>query len=302
MKQLLTPIVSGLTVAVGSRAIDVYEEILSYEDDKQFAKDFTEFTGIRTRRVLGDGETLLGLATQAALAARKGRGGPSCIIAVTQSFSPRSPGLGFHLHRSLGAPQSCPVIELNSACQGWVHAIKIIAQMDLKDALLVTADDMGTRATSSPRNVRHLFSDSVSACNVSVSNLSASAAITRVASNAVESLELDREITMDGEAISYLTQRLVPEVLKEAFKEGSMVFMHQANKQILERIAKKAHMTTHSCIETYANCTSSSIPISLADYYKNQLMDMRFKNVCGFGAGFSVDAFSIMLTDRPRFI
>jgi len=294
------PRISGLHVTLGSTEIDVLDEITQREG-LDFAGRFQESTGISKSHILGLGETALDMAERVARAALVCKE-VKALLVVTQSYEPRSPGLGFALHKRLGLPADVQVFELNSACQGFVSALRLIAGSGIA-TLLVTCDTLGSQARSMPvdKSVRYLFADAASACVVT--SFDHGIWISQGLSSFNSALELSKDFMhMDGEAVQFLACRHVPEVLKKIGSPVKPNFLHQANRGIIKRIASKTGLFIPDSFDKTANTTSSSIPCVMAHYFQNRGFAGDSYPICGFGAGFSVEATEAYFVDKPRFV
>jgi 3-oxoacyl-[acyl-carrier-protein] synthase III len=279
----LTQLIHSIACALGDKAISVRDEIEAFEGP-EFAESFSTYTGIETAYLCSK-DTLLDLACLAVSEALAGSIGVSRMIVVTQTFEPRCPGLGFALSSQLGL--SIPILELNSACQGFVEAMILAGQLQ-GASLIVCADQLGShvRTISTDKSVRYLFSDCASA--VVVSGFSAFKNL--IKPDLASSLTISaKEASMNGEAISFAASRFVPELLALFLKPSEGLFLHQANLAILSRIERRLKRKSYVSIQKFANTSSSSIPLGLADAALAGL-PVSDTTLCGYGAGFAVSA------------
>lgn len=302
MNTIQQPIISSLVSVLGPNKVNIFEEA-SKAFKESFAERLCSYAGLETAHVcMGTSDDGF-LMAQRAVRAALGYDEIERIICVTQSFY-RSPGLGYHLHNSLELGKYVAVIDINSACQGWVEAVALAAQLPGR-SLVVTMDGLGSQAREqgAAPNIRYLFSDAASACIVSSLIARTTLYEQKTLSSALPHLQLSPySMDMDGEMVSQLAASQVPPVLKKICKEGEFAFMHQANDAILSRIETRSGLKTHKCLKETANCTSSSIPVSMANFYDKNLFSPKEVAVCGFGAGFSVAATKVLLVDKPRMI
>ena len=113
-----------------------------------------------------------------------------------------------------------------------------------------------------------------------------------------EGLDLDSYMHMNGQAVFKFAVRRVPEVIGEAL-EGTgfevsdidYFILHQANKRIVESVAKrlKADISKFPMnLQEYGNTSSASIPILLDEINRKGILKRGDKLVmAGFGAGLS---------------
>ncbi|WP_130837494.1 3-oxoacyl-[acyl-carrier-protein] synthase III C-terminal domain-containing protein [Lachnoclostridium sp. Marseille-P6806] len=92
----------------------------------------TERTGIRSRRICGDGESTL---TMALAAARQALGRASavpgfdqsrigCVVCATITGDYATPGISCLIQKELGLPEDIPVFDINAACSGFLYALE----------------------------------------------------------------------------------------------------------------------------------------------------------------------------------
>lgn len=271
----------SLACVLGHKKSFVADEIESDE----YAQSFCEYTGIRKAHLLDSDESLLDLACIAVSYALQEQKADAMIV-VTQSFEPRVPGLAAIIQEKLDL--SMPYFELNSACQGFIEALKIASSLGVK-TLIVTADQLGThlRRIKAPENIRYLFSDAACATLIDKTNpLWKPKFDTLSFPKSASKLTISSDKAyMDGEAINWTASRFVPELLKPLDK-NSKVLLHQANMAILKRIERRIEAKTHISIDKYANTSSSSIPLGLADLIELEGTQHDPITLCGFGAGF----------------
>lgn len=263
-------------------------EVASECKDALWAKSFSDYTGITKNYVFHARDILTAAAECAYLAMSSSQ--PDRIIVVTQTYEPRCPGLGFMLLREL--QWNCPVIELNSACQGFMEAVELASNF-FGRTLIVCADSLGSSVRSVPadRSVRHIFSDAVSACLVTDA---ADVKTVQIPEHADKLLIGHDEAWMEGEAINWCASRFVPELLLSFVWKGPAL-LHQANLSIIRRIEKRAGISSHVSIDKFANTSSSSIPLGLCDFVGSggKLGDVL---LCGYGAGFKASAGVVTLS------
>ena len=101
---------------------------------------------------------------------------------------------------------------------------------------------------------------------------------------------------MNGSDVFKFAVLTVPKVLKELSDKSGVTFdeidafvLHQANKRIIEAVAKKCKQDMSKFfinLDKYGNTSSASIPIALTEMKQNGLIKPGMKMLCvGFGAG-----------------
>ena len=110
--------------------------------------------------------------------------------------------------------------------------------------------------------------------------------------------KFDMSLHMDGLAVVSFSITKVPKLFKAFFEkfqasaeDYDSVLLHQANKSMLDTIAKKIKMQDKSrlSLERYANTSSASVPNAMCDYYGDKDDDESVKVIMsGFGIGLSL--------------
>lgn len=107
------------------------------------------------------------------------------------------------------------------------------------------------------------------------------------------------DLYMNGAEIFNFAIKVVPEMLEELFGFASIskdevdyFVLHQANKYILQNIAKKLNLSSDKVpmdtISTYGNQNSASIPGTINAFLSNEFSSKRLKALfAGFGIGLS---------------
>jgi 3-oxoacyl-[acyl-carrier-protein] synthase III len=299
--QELQPAVFSLHMKTGSLKVGILEEA-TQDFGVEFAERFCNYTGLQTAVLFNDKENILSMSCDVVDAIPNVRS-VDRIFAVTQSFEPRSPGLGYAIHQRLGFKPKTSCMDLNSACQGWADAV-LLAKRLPGTTLVVTADNLGSKARQikADQNVRYIFGDAVTACVVSEMPKFTTEVRQKTISAAYPYLQLSGDkMVMDGEAVSQAVCQNVPDMIR-GFNQPT-VFCHQANKSILKRIEMRTFNLEIPCsVQFYANCTSSSIPLMIYDYYRYKSYRTHTRTICGFGAGFGITAYNAMILDKPKML
>ena len=101
---------------------------------------------------------------------------------------------------------------------------------------------------------------------------------------------------MDGQAVFKFAVKKVPEVIREALKRNKMTqkeidwyILHQANRRIVEAVAKRLEEPIEKFpmnLQEYGNTSSASIPILLDEMNRTGKLKAGQKiMMAGFGAG-----------------
>lgn len=136
-------------------------------------RDFIEDkVGIRSRRLLQEGENPVDLAAEACKALLSKSGGPRpedirLLVVVTQNPDFRIPHSSALLQQKLGLGADTAAFDISLGCSGYVYALSVVRGMMLgegfNDALLVTCDPYSRIMGKSDRDTIALFGDAATA-------------------------------------------------------------------------------------------------------------------------------------------
>ena len=272
-------------------------------------------TGIKHRHVISD-EKLEDLAVSAAKKALDNAGMTAadidyiiCSNVVNECITP---GLGCIIQGGIGA--TCPAIDINCACAGFIYALDIAESHfkagRVKNVLIVCAEEP-TRMTSwKDRNVCVLFGDGAGAAvltegdNIKGIKLSTASATDKLYQ--IRTLEPTPYITKEEQSVSL--QMRGQDVFKFAVKASSgdikylldklgisadsvdHYLLHQANIRIINTIREflgQPESKFPTNVETHGNSSSASCPILLDECNRNGIIKRGdLLALSAFGAGF----------------
>ncbi len=248
---------------------------------------------------------------------------------VTQNPDYVNHPTSFVVHERLGLPESTMCMDFYHGCPGWVVGLSSVIPMlsngSIKRALLLDGDTVSKDQDASNREERPLFGDAGTATALEYDpgaptlyfNIGTKSEDGRALAReqggyrhpyTVETLqkELDRlagKLTkddqvdqMDSMDVFSFAITKVPKALKKLCSEYDIslddvdqLVLHQANKLIVEAIAKRVKLPSEKVVlgmKNYGNTTSASIPLAIvterADIYRST---KQRSLVCGFGTG-----------------
>ena len=247
------------------------------------------------------------------------------LIFVTQSPDHRQPCNAAILHGRLNLDNSVGAFDINLGCSGYVYGLYIASTMIAslgKKVLLVVGDTLSKEVNPMDRSASILFGDASSATLLSsrVSGdmyfdlasdgagyqsiiIPAGGARKPYTDQTGENVEDEEgnirslnDLKMVGGEVFNFAVRTEPKAIKKLLEfisksvdEIDYFFFHQANKYILETIAKRlkipAPKVPDSIISNYGNQSSASIPCAI-----NTTMNAGEKKMAilsGFGVGLS---------------
>ena len=288
--------------------------VVRTDEFKQFAEKDREAlakaTGVLSRHMAPRGADLTTYAVPAARRVLQAAAWDSVDALVVVSQTPKgfphavSPGTAFDIARSLGLKPDVAAFDVNLGCSGYVYGLWIagsLLQASNSARALLIAGDLCTHAVDeNDRGTSVLFGDAVSATTIEKST-DAAAARWRFALG-TEGNDVPLRIApheaacpilhMDGPEVFAFTLKRVPRLYDELIGKDAppeAVFFHQANAQILERLAKKLGVGDRApCnVARRGNTSSASIPLLVCDAglpLASKEMDVA---MLGFGIGLS---------------
>ena len=277
-------------------------------------------TGIVERRLLTT-EDLTELATKASQNAIKDAGISASdldfIICSNVANNYVTPGLGCILQGEIGA--SCPTIDINAACTGFIYALDIAesffkAKEDINNVLIICAEQPSRYTNWRERDTCILFADAAAAVVVTRGgNLKATHLTTTCK---VEPLYYQRALeptpynlkpegnaplVMNGKDVYKLAISASISDIKAVLKKAEITadevdkfVLHQANIRIIETIRLKLNQPEEKFphnIQHYGNTSSATIPLLLDELKKSgALKEGETLVFSAFGAGFTTGA------------
>lgn len=272
--------------------------------------------GVKERRFVDDGEDLMCLAEAASFRLLKDLNwhvsGVDALVFVTQTSPRRMPSIACELHEELALPHHVPAFDLNMACSGYTYGLWVAASLRLPKVLLVVGDTISRFLDPKGASTYPIFGDAVSATALELTGDPVGIDfVGGTAGSGADSLFCDTLLHMDGHAVFQFALSTVPKLVAETTLNGytDWYLFHQANKTMIEHIAKKANLDPAHVpmnIDKYGNTSSASIPLLMVDSHATEALRSR-KNVValfGFGAGYSwggvrteIEAIPLSLTE-----
>lgn len=278
-----------------------------------------ERTGVVRRHIIEE-ETTVSMSVEAARRALENSGTApeelDLILVSTFTSEVMLPCTACEVQKELGAVNATG-FDLNAACTGFLFAYNTaqayIASGVYKTVLLIGAESLSNTVNWEDRGTCILFGDGAGAAVLKAeegtfyqpsthSDGSLGDALTCLSrhrkNRPEEGVDLDSYMHMNGQAVFKFAVRRVPEVIGEALEGTGFAvsdidyfILHQANKRIVESVAKrlKADISKFPMnLQEYGNTSSASIPILLDEINRKGILKRGDKLVmAGFGAGLS---------------
>ena len=250
------------------------------------------------------------------------------IAVATQNFDYLNHPTSFVVHERMELPESTICIDYFHGCPAWAVSLSSVSSMmqtgNLKRAILMDGDTISKYIDAANREEKPLFGDAGTATaleyqegaapiyfNIGSKSDDGKALIKNVGGNrnpyTLENLkiELDRRAglvtegaadKMDAMDVFSFAITKVPKALKKLCAEYEIniegvdkLVLHQANKMIVETIAKRLKMPMERVpmsLENYGNTTSASVPMTIVASCREEYQNSRQRTLaCGFGTG-----------------
>lgn len=275
-------------------------------------------TGIRERRI-SKGEGTVELSYQAAKRAlENAKVNPKevdLIICATCSPDKFLPSTACEVQALLGA-ENAMCFDLSAACSGFIFALKTanayISSGMANTAIVIGAETLSKILDWEDRATCVLFGDGAGAAIVrNEETPSVLAYITgsdgtkgpvlqcearNVNNLFVKGKDKVEYVTMDGKEVYKFAVTCVPKIISELLNQSNMktedikyFILHQANKRIIESVAKRLHISMDKFplnIDKYANTSAATIPILLDELNQKGMLKKNDKIIiAGFGGG-----------------
>jgi len=282
-------------------------------------------TGIEERRVIGDNESLIGLASDAALNAVKMANWDVKtidLIILATSTPDDLFGSAPKIQSNLGASNAV-AFDLTAACSGFlfglVTASQFLASGSMKRAVVIGADQLSKWVDWDDRKTCVLFGDGAGAVAVETtvnesglvgydlkSDGSKGGCLNLAQSNTFLDLVKGNSyqqggylpIKMEGKEVYKFAVKEVPLILgkildKHQIKAENIdwLLLHQANQRILDAVAARFSIPSEkvlSNLKHFGNTSAATIPLMLDEAVRDQRVKSGDLIACsGFGAGLS---------------
>ena len=280
-------------------------------------------TGIAERRMVGDGETTVTLAVEAACEALNNAGvAPAdvdlLIIATSTPDFPVFPSTAALVQHELGLSRA-GAFDLSAACSGFgyglITATQFIATGAYERILVIGADSLTRFLDFTDRTTCVLFGDGAGAAVVTATDepgglisfvlgadggggahLMVEAGGTRYPASADTVAARQHYIRMNGREVYRFSTTTPGSALSEAaaragvaVRDLDVVIAHQANVRILQTVARNLEVDEdlfYTNVDRFGNTSAASIPLALYDAcLEGRLNDGDLVGFMGFGAG-----------------
>ena len=296
-------------------------------------------TGIRERRIAGEGETTCSMSVTAAQRALERAGLQASeldlILVATSSPDYLLPPVSSMIQDRLGA--HCGAFSLVAGCTGFLYGLataqQFIATSAYRNILVIGAETISPAIDWTDRNTCVLFGDGAGAVVLQASDTPTGVLSFVLGSDGsgAEHLmmpgggmvnppsqkvvdERTHYIRMNGREVFKFATRVLGRAAAEAVEKSGLslddidlIIPHQANLRIIEVAARQLSMSMDKMfvnIDRYGNTSAASIPIALVEALEQgRIGENSTILLVGFGAGLTWAAAVVKLgtLEQPRF-
>jgi 2-oxoisovalerate dehydrogenase E1 component len=301
-------------------------ELLPPDSDKT-ADDIFNRTGIETRCWVGEGETALTMATQAATAVLAKEhlliDELDLVICTTTSPQVITPSLACLVVDQLAGKNSdamTQAYDINAACSGYLYALQ--AAYDFLQSnprgrvMLVTSEVLSPLVDRDDFGTSIIFGDAASATLIygeehlsrTIARLRRPDVSARGEDGSILKVPVagDGFIHMQGRRVFSEAVRLMLSSLNRTCAANGLtasdlkvIVPHQANQRIADAIANRVTTPVYSNIRHLGNTSSTSIPLCLEELLPKMATGDRV-GLCAFGGGFTFGAAILEITAQQR--
>ena len=317
----------GIASAIPENVRTVDEDAKIFPDSD--ISKISESTGVRERHVvtgkLCTSDLCFAAAESLFTESEVERNSIDALIFISQTPDYVLPATSCSLHGRLALDKHCASFDVNLGCSGYIYglwlAANLIACGSAKRILLLAGDTITRIAAPRDRSVALLFGDAGTATILErddsalpmsfalgtdgngQANLIVPAGGFRSPHSDTTGLVTEREggnirsdehLYMNGPEIFTFTLREVPAMVKSLvadYDAVDAVVMHQANKFMLDYIAKRLKIPKEKVVltlENFGNTSSASIPLALTAALSEKLKTGPLNLLlAGFGVGYS---------------
>jgi 3-oxoacyl-[acyl-carrier-protein] synthase-3 len=256
-------------------------------------------TGIKERRIAGEGETTASLATAAARKALDAAGlkASDLDLIIVATITPEMvfPSTACFVAASLGL-NSTPAFDMSAACSGFIYAANVGANFikagQYKTVMVIGAETLSRIIDYTDRGSCILFGDGAGAVILQRSNDASKGLVyasLHADGNGAEAMKCmpgsrhpicsdllttrDQYIKLKGREVYKFAVTKFAELIEDAMRVAELsrddlklIIPHQVNQRIIDSAMEKLEMgpeKAHVNIDRYGNTSAASIPIAL---------------------------------------
>lgn len=224
------------------------------------------------------------------------------IIVCTIAQEEVLPSVSCQVQAAIGADNAF-CFDLKAACSGFVFAYNTcVAYMNMgliKNALIIGVEKISAITDWTDRSSCILFGDGAGAAVITACSEKGAMMMKCDGSRGdVLTCPAGSTLVMNGQEVFKFAVRSVPEAITEVMEQMELAkedvdyyILHQANRRIVESVAKRLGEPIEKFpmnLEEYGNTSSASIPLLLDELYRSGKLPKGSRLImAGFGAGLS---------------
>ena len=306
--------IAGVASCVPARVVTNHElEKLVDTSDEWITKR----TGIKTRRVAVE-ETAVGMAVQASAEALAMSGADKddigLIVACTVSGDNLTPAMASSVQKALGIPR-CAAMDISAGCTGFVYAlvtaVSLMDTLGVNSAIVAASEMLSKYVDWTDRSTCVLFGDGAGAVVLTrsdephvfypvlnaIPDIEDAIVIKKEARSTPFGPPLDERkeyIRMKGSEVFTYAVGVMEDTLRCLLelcgdRPYTKIIPHQANEKIIDCVMRTMRLDREQFfinISEYANTSSATIPIAIADAYRAGWLRQGDRvALVGFGSG-----------------
>ena len=311
-----------MTIRISGTGSALPKKILTNDDLSKIVETNDEWissrTGIRERRIAGEGESVVTMGSEAARRALENAGANAgemdLILVATCSGESYFPSTACQIQAEIHADHAV-AFDISAACSGFLfalHTAQAYLSMGVyKKALVIGTETLSRVVDWTDRGTCVLFGDGAGACVVEASEIGLMNVVQHSDGSQGEVLISHAStfptpseqqghpavsLQMDGQAVFKFAVKTVPQCITEVLEQAGVhpeeikyFVLHQANKRIIQSVAKRLKVKEEKFpvnLDRRGNTSAASIPILLDEMNRDGMLTRGDLLVLsGFGAG-----------------
>ena len=320
--------IKAIVTTVGDKKIKIEEEAENFGYDEKMVKRLKKRMGFNSRYVVSDKVCTSDLCCQSAekIFEKFEKDKVEALIFVTQTPDFKAPSTAIIMQDRLGLNRDIVAYDINLGCSGFINGLLnaySLINSELNSVLLCVGDVASSFSYYKDKNLTPLMGDAGSAILIEKGVGEGDFLLFSDGSgynhliipeggcrnpfneNSLKAKEFEDgtrrgiDMYMNGGEIFNFTLKVVPNMFEELLEfskiskeELDYFVLHQANRYILQNIAKKLELSEDrlpmDTMTIYGNQNSASVPGTINGFLSNEFSTKRLKVLfAGFGIGLS---------------
>ncbi len=320
--------IKAIVTTVGDKKITIEEEVENYGYDEKMVKRLKKRMGFNSRYVVSDKVCTSDLCCQSSekIFEKFDKEKIEALIFVTQTPDYKAPSTAITMQDRLRLNKNIVAYDINLGCSGFINGLLnaySLINSGLNSVLLCVGDVASSFSYYKDKNLTPLMGDAGSAILIEKGSGKGDFVLHSDGSgykhlfipeggcrnpfneDSLKAKDFDDgtrrgiDMYMNGGEIFNFTLKVVPNMFEELFQFANATketidyfILHQANKYILQNIAKKLELNRDKLpmdtMTIYGNQNSASIPGTINGFLSDEFSSKKIKVLfAGFGIGLS---------------